>query len=353
MKNKIVVILDNEGPCTLNDNAFESTVALAEKCGLGKKVGINFYKRLSVVDDIWGDFHRIPKDPGYSSGHTLKVVLPFHKAMGATYQWHYDFAKMSLRVVPNIDEVLTSLTKKYFVWMVSTSYEIFIRAFCNRVGFDFNKTVCTLVDGFDEIPQRDQYTAKHSRILLEFMKEVAQMPIIEYDGKTGKIKREHQIYYNRITDFVWNVMYGMRVGEFLRIVNPVGQKQKLEAMLKILQELGMPPEKAFYVGDSQTDVQCIEYLQDKGLTMMFNGKGKVCDNAHIMYIGEDARAIEEVADLFAARGKQAVIDYHTPPREAKYGRLLATITPDNIEELKEMSVKKRKEFRGVHIGELT
>lgn len=33
--------------------------------------------------------------------------------------------------------------------------------------------------------------------------------------------------------------------------------------------------------------------------------------------------------------------------------MLAAVTPENIGWLEELSVEKRKEFRGVHIGELT
>lgn len=107
------------------------------------------------------------------------------------------------------------------------------------------------------------------------------------------------------------------------------------------------------VGDGQTDLQWVRLLTSKGLSMTFNGKGKVCHKSDIMYIGEDARAIEEVADLFAKWGWQGVIHYYKPPREAKCGGLLAVVTPENIEELELISAKKRKEFRGIHIGELT
>lgn len=347
--NTIWIFIDNEGPCTLNDNAQENMVALAKEYGLGEEVGVRAYKHISTIDDIWGDFHRIAKDPTYSSGHTLKVVLPFYKAMGATSQWLYDFVKHNLRVVPNIDSVLANLNRKYNVWMISTSYEFFIRAFCDLVGFDFFRARCTFVKKFDEIP----ITKEEKDLIQAFMQEVAQMPTIEYDGKTGEVIEEHRAHYDHFTDFIWETLYNMPVGELLRIVHPVGQTQKREVVEQICQEFGVPKEKVMYVGDSQTDVQCAEWLQGMGLTMMFNGKGRVCRISDIMYIGEDARAIEEVADLFAKRGRQDVIDYCTPPREVKCGGLLATITPGNIAELESMSIKKRQEFRGIHIGDLT
>ena len=348
-RKDIYVIVDNEGPCTQNDNAQEATVALAKECGLGEEIGIQFYKRISVIDDIWGDFHKILKDPTYSSGHTLKVMLAFFKAMGATSLWLYGFAKKSLRVVPNIGNVLANLSQKYNVWMISTSYEWFIAAFCDQVGFDFSKVYCTKVERFDEI----QMTEEETILLRHFMEEVSQMPVIEYDKETGEVIPEHQKYYDRITKFIWEIVYNLPVGEFLRTVHPVGQTQKREAMEEICQKFKVPLEKVMYIGDSQTDVQCVQHIHGLGLSMMFNGKGRVCHFSDIMYIGENASAIEEVADLFAERGRTGVILYYTPPQNAKLGGLLATVNLKNIEELEILSVKKRKEFRGVHIGELT
>ena len=269
--------------------------------------------------------------------------------MGADHRWLYDFAKRSLRVVPNNGEVQINLHRKYNVWMVSTSYEFFIQAFCDFVGFDFAKARCTFVGKFDEI----SISKEETKMLLAFMKEVAQMPTIEYDEKTGEVIPEHQLHYDRFTNFIWETVYNMPVGQLLQVVHPVGQAQKREAVEQILQENQVPIEKTIGIGDSQTDFQWVQFLKGKGLSLMFNGKGKVCHESDIMYIGEDARAIEEVVDLFAERGRQGVIDYYTPSREANCGGLLAAVTPKNISELEPMSVKKRKEFRGVHIGELT
>jgi energy-converting hydrogenase A subunit R len=347
-RKDIWVLLDVEGPQVLNDNAFEATVALAKQCGSGEKIGAEFFQRMSVIDDVWGDFHKLPMDPAYSSGHTLKVMLPFYKAMGATSIWLYKFAKKSLQVVPNIKTVLTNLTRKYNVRMISTSYSWFIAAFCDQVGFDSAKVYCTKVERFDEI----QITEENAILLRRFMEEVSQMPIIEYNKETGEVIAEHRKHYERITKFIWEIVYKLPVGELLRTVHPIGQTQKREAVEEICREFEIPPEKAMYVGDSQTDVQCIQYVKGKGLGMMFNGKGRVCDKSDLMYIGEDARAIEEVADLFAQYGREWVIEHYTPRRQAEHG-IIAAVTPQNLEELKEMSVRKRKEFRGVSVGELT
>ena len=347
-RKDVLVVLDNEGPQTKNDNAQENTVALAEKCGLGKEVGANFFKAISNIDDVWGDFHKIAKDPYYSSGHTLKVVLPFFKAMGATSEWLYDFAKKSIKVVPNIAGVVRSLDSKYSVYQISTSYDFFIKAYCELIGFLFAKSDCTRVRAFDEIP----ISVEETEILKAFMKQVAKLPVISYNQKTGKVFAPYDRYYNLITGFVWEFLYHLQVGSFLKLVHPVGQQQKREVLCRLIQEHGIQREKILYVGDSQTDLGCVQLVKETGLSLMFNGKGKVCDISNLMCIGEDARAIEEVADLFAEHGRKWVIGHYTPQRQVHHG-IIAAVTPQNLEELKERSSEKRKEFRGVSIGELT
>lgn len=350
-RKNIWIVLDNEGPCTLNDNAQESMVALAEQCGLGKEVGIRFYRNISNIDDIWGDYNRLSIDSTYSSGHTLKVVLPFFKATGATQSWLYEFAKENLRVVPHIDKTLQSLSEKYNTWMISTSYNFFIKAFCDQTGFDFSRVNCTKVEKFDQIP----ISISQKTMLLEFIQEVANMPVIEYDRTTGIVISEHQGFYARITEFIWNTIYNLPVGEFLRIVHPVGQTQKREALEQVCQKFNVSLNNVMYVGDSQTDVQCVELLTGEGLTMMFNGKGRVFHISDVIHIGEDGRAIEEVADLFADGGRFGVLNTLLPSQASKHGGVVAKVPADKTlaKALEEQSIQKRKEFRGVHIGDLT
>ncbi|MEK9134827.1 MAG: hypothetical protein AAB451_00770 [Patescibacteria group bacterium] len=353
--NGIWVILDLEGPQVINDNAQQIMVALAEKSGLGKEIGERAYARFSGIDDVWGDCHLIPQDPNYSSGHTLKVVLPFFKAMGADSRWLQDFSSKSLRVVPFVKEALTDLRRGCNVWMISTSYEWFVRAYCHKVGFNFSQTNCTRVTGFDEIPISATETAQ----LLGFMVSIARKPVVDYYKETGDIVPEHQADYDEFTRFIWDKVYNMPVGRLLRTVHPVGQTQKREVMETVCQRFGIPKRRVMYVGDSQTDVQVVEWLKGEGLTMMFNGKGRVFALSDIAYVGEDARMIAWVANHFAKDGREmtlagiANLYKMSQGKSDSIGDIIATITPANRKILEEQSLQKRKQFRGVAIGELS
>ena len=370
LRGKILIILDVEGPCLFNDNAYETLVALAKRyrfwsqvaphivitplpeeegMTLGEIIASRFYKRLSNIDDIWGDFGKVATiDPSYSSGHTVKIALAFDRALGGTAKWMYEFAKESIRAMPGIVETLANLNRKYVVWMVSTSYSFFIQAFCDLVGFDFTRAYCTFVPEFDEIP----ISRKESRMLLRFMKEVAATPVIEYNEKTGDVIEAYRVHYDRFTDFIWYTLYKMPAGKLLRVVHPVGQAQKREAAEEIQQRIRIPKKRIIGYGDSQTDVQVAEWLNKEGLMVMVNGKGKVCDKSHLMYIGNRAEAMEEIADRFAWQGQRSIVHHYRPFRQAKQGGKIAAVTPDRVEKLKQESVEQRKNVRGVQIGSL-
>lgn len=352
MKNdsEILVILDVEGPQTLGDIAFETTIELAKLCGLGEEIGREFYKRISNIDDIWGVFHKIPCDPSYSPGHTLKVMLPFFVAMAATEKELCQIARENLRVVPDIKEVLAALQRHYEVWMISTSYDWFIQAYCDYVDFPFDHTYCTRVENYEQT----LITKEQHALLLRFMEHTATLaPIIEYDHKTGEIAPDHQKCYDTITKFVWETIYNMPLGNLLRTVRPIGQAQKIEAAKEIRQQKKFLKAKVMYVGDSITDEGVMRWLKKVGLTMAFNGKGRVCDLSDLMFIGKSATAILQVARNFAEHGRDITLNCHYNTPQNIFGGVIAAVTKENIKELKTRSEKMRKEFRGEHIGALT
>lgn len=352
-KQRPVVVLDNEGPCTKNDNAFEILVAVLMLFGFSEEAAASVFRNLSVIDDIWGDFKKMARlDPTYSAGHTLKVILPFVRALGVKLEWLCEFSRDHILVVPGINMVIPDLQNRgYGVFQISTSYSFFIEAFCNLVGLDFHRTYCTQID--PNLYNGVSATAKQKNELLKFLEELSQMPAIEYDHNTGDIFEEHRANYDRITEFIWRTLRNMEVGRLMKEIHPIGQFQKYESFKDIERITEQPLGRMMYVGDSQTDVEVARYLRGQGLVMMFNGKGPVCELSDIMYIGQNAWAIAEIADIFHEDGREGVIKYCMPSRQEMFGGELCAVTPENVGLLEVMSVRMRKDFRGVRIGSLT
>lgn len=352
-KQRPVVVLDNEGPCTKNDNAFEILVAVLMLFGFSEEAAASAFRNLSVIDDIWGDFKKMVRlDPTYSAGHTLKVILPFIRALGVKLEWLYEFSKNNILVVPKIDLVIPDLQNRgYIIFQISTSYSFFIEAFCDLVGLNFQQAYCTRID--PNLYNGVSATTKQKNKLLKFLEELSVMSAVEYDHRTGEIDPGHQENYRRITEFIWQTVREMEVGRLMKEVHPVGQFQKFEALKNIAGITDQPLRRIMYVGDSQTDIEVARYLRGQGLVMMFNGKGPVCELSDIMYIGQNAWAIAEIADIFHEDGREGVIKYCMPSRQEMFGGELCAVTPENVGLLEVMSVRMRKDFRGVRIGSLT
>jgi predicted HAD superfamily phosphohydrolase len=72
---KVQLNTDCEGPLALNDNAFELCRDFI------KPQGDRFFQQVNRYDDYLAE---VAKQPGYQSGNTLKLILPFLKAHGLT-----------------------------------------------------------------------------------------------------------------------------------------------------------------------------------------------------------------------------------------------------------------------------
>jgi energy-converting hydrogenase A subunit R len=71
---KRIFITDCEGPISKNDNAYELTEKLVPEGG-------TLFEIISIYDDIQAE---IVKRPNYKAGDTLRLIVPFLRACGAT-----------------------------------------------------------------------------------------------------------------------------------------------------------------------------------------------------------------------------------------------------------------------------
>ena len=91
-----LVDLDCEGPITKNDNAMELAEHFIPQGG-------HFFSVISRYDDFLAD---IAKRQGYRAGNTLKLILPFLKAYGATNRRIKEYSARNLLLVAGADQTL-------------------------------------------------------------------------------------------------------------------------------------------------------------------------------------------------------------------------------------------------------
>ncbi len=360
-KNPRIFVTDCEGPISKNDNAFELTSSFVPD-------GDGFFALVSKYDDVLAD---VVKKPGYKAGDTLRLILPFLKAFGASEKKIRDFSARNVLLVPGAKETLTFVRKLMPSFIVSTSYEQYISSLCNLTGFPFENTYCTRlnIDKYD-IP------AEETKMLRELQREIAALPMIEIPKNSRSVNdfsQSHQEIMQRLDEIFWQIIPRMESGRMLEEVNPVGGSEKANAVQDIVEKLRCSLDRVMYVGDSITDVPPLRLVRESGgLSISFNGNDYSVRESEVAVLSGDTTVTSVLAEAFSRHGKKQVyrlVEEWNPSGLKKHcGSLelgermlrlfqknfpqVERVTDDNLERLKSESSVFRKTVRGEAIGRL-
>jgi energy-converting hydrogenase A subunit R len=356
-----IFISDCEGPISKNDNAFEIAENFIPN-------GDNLFTNISLYDDVLAD---ALKKPGYSASNTLKLILPFFKAYGITDSQMEDFSAKNIILIANTKSTLNHIQKKSDAFIVSTSYEHYIKALCKAIDFPYKNTYCTKVS-LDKCP----ITPQEKERLKVIAQEIAQMPLIDIPQNAKSIEDfsiRDQVLIQRLDEIFWGLIPQMFVGKFLTDIVTVGGEQKAETIRDVAKRLGVALEDVMYVGDSITDIEAFKLVRDNGgLTVSFNGNNYAVKNAEVAVQSESNLVTAVIADLFCNLGKMQTIKmlrqwslevlkenkveeillkplFHLNPDDLPKVQI---VTAKNMESLIKESSAFRKKVRGVAIGRL-
>jgi energy-converting hydrogenase A subunit R len=353
-------ITDCEGPISKNDNAYELTEHIVPDGG-------KLFASVSKYDDVQAD---IGKRRGYKAGDTLKLILPFLKAYGATNEKMREFSAEHILLVTGARDTLQFVKGLMVSFIVSTSYEQYMRALCDVVGFSFKNVHCTQLD-----INRYRIDGEEIERLKKLREEIVAMPMIQIPDDATSIDdlslRDREIV-QRLNEIFWEEISSMNCGRMLDEVNPVGGSEKANAVQHIVRETGSSLSETIYFGDSITDVQPLRLVKEHGgLAVSFNGNCYAIREAKVAVLSEHTIITSVLADVFNRLGKSGVIELvkeWSHPALSKYcstaqrSRILELypkvlpqvelITLDNRERLMEESTVFRKTVRGEAVGGL-
>jgi energy-converting hydrogenase A subunit R len=360
-KNPRIFVTDCEGPISKNDNAFELTSSLVPD-------GDRFFALVSKYDDVLAD---VVKKPGYKAGDTLRLILPFLKAFGATDKKIRDFSARNVLLVPGAKDTLTFVSKLMSSFIVSTSYEQYISSLCNLTGFPFENTYCTRLN-IDKYDIGEEETER----LRELQIEIAALPMIEIPKNANSVSdfsQRDQETIQRLDEIFWQTIPKMESDRMLREVNPVGGSEKAKAVRDIIEKLECSLDRVMYVGDSITDAPPLRLVRESGgLSVSFNGNDYAVRESDVAVLSGDTTVTSVIAEAFSRHGKEGafrLVEEWSPSGLKKVcgspeicDRMLQLfpdgfpqvekVTDDNFERLKRESSVFRKTVRGEAIGKL-
>lgn len=345
--SKKIFITDCEGPLSINDNAFELAGHFIPQ-------GEDFFSKVSKYDDFLVDEI---KRPGYNAGDTLKLIIPFLIAYGASNQKIINYSRENVLMVPGAKETITLLKEMMPSFIVSTSYGQYINALCDLTGFPFENTYYTKAD----LDKHHISTKEKERIM-----QIKDIIVAGADFETMD-----RTFFEEIPQ--------MKIGHILPEIKTVGGSGKKLAVEDILERTNVSPSSVMYVGDSITDVEALKFIKNnKGVSVSFNGNEFALNSAEIAIISPHTITTSILADLHSKFNsdyvKQFVDGFSIDPERALFNfrvsfelldefkkvfgsedfelPVMEIITDQNREELIEKSMKCRKKIRGDSIGGL-
>jgi len=356
-----IFITDCEGPISKNDNAFELSSHYIPN-------GSRLFTLISKYDDILAD---VVKRSGYKAGDTLKLILPFLKAYGVTNQAITDYSSKNLLLVPGAKEMLRLVQSFMPSFIVSTSYEQYMRVLCDLVDFPFENIHCTRLD-FDKYKISEKEVARIKKL----REQMVKMPIPEIPKgaeSLNDLPKKYQEIVNKLDEIFWKELSQMSVGAMVREVNPVGGDEKASALQSIVAQLKSDMNNVMYVGDSITDVSVFRLVREGGgLTVSFNGNSYAVREAEIAVLSENAVVTAVLANVFNKFGKDFVRKIAKDWKSLTLEELgldsllkksfyelrqkqlprVEIVTSQNMEVLMDESTSFRKTVRGEVIGRL-
>jgi len=358
---KRAFISDCEGPISKNDNAFEITSHFVPN-------GDKLFTVISRYDDVLAD---VIKKPSYKAGCTLKLILPFLKAYDVNDQNMREFSAQNLILIPNVKDTLQYVRNMAHAFIVSTSYEHYIKALCQALNFPYENTYCTKVN-----IDKYEITAGEKNRLKGLAREISQMPIIEIPSEANSLNdfpEEYRKTIQRLDEIFWKEIANMESGKVFHEVNPLGGGEKADAVKDAAERASLDLSSVMYVGDSITDVEAFKLVKENcGLTVSFNGNQYAVKNAEIAALSENSIVMAIIADVFCRFGKRETLSlmenwsrqalkkshvsqtllnclFQLYPRELPKAKI---ITSENMEILAKESREFRKKVRGEAIGRL-
>lgn len=341
-------ITDCEGPLTLNDNAFELADNFIENGG-------KLFKILSLYDDYLVD---IVKKENYKAGNTLKLILPFFVVENLKNKDLVDFSQNHIYSVEDSKFLLTYLQKAMNTYIVSTSYGQYIEAISNYMELPFENTFYTKVD-VDALALTDDEINK----INEFKQMILDNP------------EDYELF----DDIFFSQIAKMSIYKNIKDIEIVGGQGKKLAIDKIIERDNINKNEIFYIGDSITDVEPLDFaFKNNGISVSFNGNEYPLKVAEIAVVSPSAITTAVLANIYANNDKTKVIEFINDYNNLdnyeelfeKYNinneikerffavfndkqyPLIQIINEDNFDEILKYSKEMRNAIRGQDIGEL-
>jgi energy-converting hydrogenase A subunit R len=289
-------VSDCEGPISKNDNAFEITKNFIPQ-------GAKLFNLISKYDDVRADILKIP---GYDAGSTLKLILPFLKAYDVTESNIEQFSAETLLLLADSKVSLKYIRKISPAFIVSTSYEQYIKVLCDALNFPYENAYCTKLS-IDKYMISDK-EKKDLRKIASELSELSPIIIPSNANTLNDFSLETQKIIRRLDTIFWKEISNSHLSRFFYDVIPIGGYQKAEAIRDVTRKMNCSIKNVIFFGDSITDLEAFNLVKKNGgLAVSFNGNQYAVKNAEVVVLSNSNLVIAIINDLFCKFGTEKTV----------------------------------------------
>ncbi|OPY31199.1 MAG: hypothetical protein A4E32_01649 [Methanomassiliicoccales archaeon PtaU1.Bin124] len=292
-----VIISQCEGPVTKNDTVREICAAFIPN-------GDRFYQVISRYDDA---LTNVIRKEGFKAGDASKLILPFLKAFGVTDQALVEHSRRTCMMIPGAAKTMRFVQEIMTPFMVSSSYEHYLTAVCDHIGFPLDNCICTKcsLDGV----KIDEWEAQTLR---DMAAEITALPVIEVPINTRTLKDfrlEDRKAMQRLDQIFWNDITDLASYHLVMETVPIGDAEKASTVVEVCKKVGVALEDCIYIGEGLTDAKAMNIVRKGGgLTISFNGNSYAVREADVAVMANNAVVTSMLAEAFYKAGKDAVLD---------------------------------------------
>ncbi len=266
--------------------------------------GDRLFAVISAYDDVQS---YVLSRENYKTGDSLRLILPFLKAAGATDSEVLQVSRRELQLLPGADRTMRYLTDLMPSFIISASYDHHMMALCDIIDFPYSNVYCTNMQ-LDSVEVDDAEAAE----IMELAREIAAMPVprIPPDAmELNDLDEEGQRTVMRLDDIFWDYMLTMDAYSLVSGVNPLGGNEKAYSILDIRRKTMVDLDETMYVGGGIADIQAMELVRDGGgLALSFNGNRYAVREADVAVMSPDTITVSLLATAFYLGGAEAVYD---------------------------------------------
>lgn len=242
-----------------------------------------------------------------TAGNTVKWVVPFLKANGATDFLVRKCYEETIRLMPGAGEALGFASRLLPTFVSTSMYEHGWMSVAERTDAPLCEVFCSRMD-LDHM----QFGRSDSRRMREMCDRVTalRIPKTEYELNVPMEVDEADVRIIKVMDdILQNQIPELPAMGLMESTNPVTSHRKAYQLLDVRKQTGIDLDSTMYIGGEDTDYQCLDLVRDAGgVSVSFNGTDFAVRGSNIAIMSRDSTVGAVFTSLFYDRGLEAILE---------------------------------------------